>query len=44
MADFKIKDFVKNQYDIKHYKEETWTGTLDDYVNMVLENPLICRG
>ncbi len=44
MAHIEIKDFMKNQQKVlEDFKKATWSGTFQDYLNMVSENPEITR-
>lgn len=39
----KIISFIKDKQDAKVYKSLTWTGTLEEYFDIVLENPNVSR-
>jgi serine protein kinase len=44
MAHIEIKDFMKNQQKVlDDFKRSTWTGTFQDYLNIVAENPEVTR-
>jgi len=39
----RIYSLVEKSVDIERYEELAWTGTFNDYLSMVLENPRVCR-
>ena len=44
MAQTEIKDFMKNQQKVlEEFKRSTWTGTFQDYLNIISENPEVTR-
>lgn len=44
MATFQIDDFMKNQKKVlEDFKKANWSGTFQDYVSIVSENPEVCR-
>ncbi len=38
-----IHAFVESNYNIDEYKKTHWTGSFQDYINIVTDNPKICR-
>jgi serine protein kinase len=43
MAKFDIKGFVQENQNIDEYKEFNWTGTFQDYVDIVTKKPHVAR-
>jgi serine protein kinase len=44
MAQIEIKDFMKNQQKVlEDFKKATWSGSFQDYLNIVSENPEVTR-
>jgi serine protein kinase len=43
MAQFDIKNFVQENQNIDEYKEFNWTGTFQDYVDIVTKKPHVAR-
>ena len=39
----RIYSLVEKSVDVDRYQELAWTGTFNDYLSMVLENPRVCR-
>lgn len=39
----RIYSLVEKTVDVERYQELAWTGTFNDYLAMVLENPRVCR-
>ncbi len=43
MAQFDIKNFIQGNQNIDEYKEFNWTGTFQDYVDIVTKKPYVAR-
>ena len=43
MSDLDISRLIHDSLDLKQYQDEHWTGSFQDYLNMVQENPLLVR-
>jgi len=40
---FDINTFVSKHHNLKQFKDVNWTGSFQDYINMVFEDPMIIR-
>ncbi|MFT4514866.1 MAG: serine protein kinase [Planctomycetota bacterium] len=43
MSDLDITQLIHESLDLKQYQEEHWSGSFQDYLNMVQANPLLIR-
>jgi serine protein kinase len=40
---FDIHQFISKKQDLDAFKKANWSGSFQDYVNIVTENPKVCR-